>query len=167
MSLFQRLAQNTFGGWFQLPRHFPADVLHEVARSVAAGESTHQGEIRVAIESRLSPWSVLEGQDAHDRAEQLFAHLRVWNTEHNCGVLLYILLAEHRIEIVADRGIAARVTAGQWQSICVRMREHFADGDWRGGLLHGIESANELLREHFPGDGRVRSNELPDAPVVI
>jgi len=167
MSRFQRLVANLFDGWFQLHRRFPARVLDEIADAIAAGERTHQGEVRVAFESRLSPWAVLQGLDAPTRARQVFIHLRVWDTEHNSGVLFYVLMAEHRIEIVADRGIARRVTPAEWAAICTGVRDHFARGEWREGALQGIADVHALLRQHFPGDGMERLDELPDRPVML
>lgn len=167
MALIMRLLQNTFDGWFQLSKRFPAPLLDEVAKIVGQGEQTHNGEVRVAIEARLPVSVVLNGVTANRRAHDVFAHLRVWDTEHNSGVLLYILLAEHRIEIVADRGIARRVGAEEWQSICDQMREGFARDDWRGGLLRGVEQVNALLRQHFPSDGSHRGGELPDQPIIL
>lgn len=162
-----RLWQNLFAGWFGMSRHFPSGVLDDIAREVAAGERQHLGEIRVVIESRLSMPEVLGGMDARSRAAGLFASLRVWDTEHNNGVLLYVLLAEHRIEVVADRGIAARVDASEWASLSASMRDRFAQGQWREGMLAGVAHANALLTRHFPGDGTERVSELPDAPVIL
>lgn len=167
MSLFQRLIANLFDGWFQLRRRFPTSVLDEIANAIATGERTHMGEVRLAFESRLSPWAVLQGLDAPARARHVFTHLRVWDTEHNCGVLFYVLMAEHRIEIVADRGIAQRVTDAEWDELCTRMRERFARDEWREGALRGIADAHALLREHFPSDGGERLDELPDRPVLL
>ena len=167
MSRFHRLLANLFDGWFQLRRRFPARVLDGIADAIAAGERTHKGEVRVAFESRLGPWAVLQGLDAPTRARQVFTHLRVWDTEHNCGVLFYVLMAEHRIEIVADRGIARRVTPAEWAAICAGVRDHFARGEWREGALRGIADVHALLRQHFPGDGVERLDELPDRPVML
>jgi uncharacterized membrane protein len=167
MGRLQRLSANLFDGWFQLRRRFPARVLDEIADAIAAGERTHKGEVRVAFESRLSPWAVLQGQDAPARAHQVFTHLRVWDTEHNSGVLFYVLMAEHRIEIVADRGIAQRVEPAEWDAICARMRDCFARGAWREGALQGIADAHAVLQRHFPGDGSVRLDELPDRPALL
>ena len=91
----------------------------------------------------------------------------VWDTEHNTGVLFYVLMAEHRIEIVADRGIAARVTATEWEAICARMRDDYARGQWREGSLAGIAAAHALLAQHFPSDGTDNPDELPDRPVLL
>jgi uncharacterized membrane protein len=167
MSTTMRLARNLFSGWFIMRQRFPAAVLQEIASTVAAGERRHRGEIRVAIEARLAPGDVLAGVTPHQRAEQLFAHLRVWNTEHNNGVLLYVLLAEHAIEIVADRGIAAHVGTDEWTAICESMRTRFAGGQWREGMLDGVQSANALLARHYPGDGGTHVSELPDEPIIL
>ncbi len=167
MTRMRRLLANLFGGWFQLSRRFPAALLDEMAAAVAAGERTHRGEICFAIESRLSPMAVLDGLDASTRAQQVFAQLRVWDTECNSGVLFYVLMAERRIEIVADRGIAAKVAAGEWDAICAHMRECYARGEWRAGSLAGVAAANELLQRHFPEDGEPRPDELRDRPVLL
>jgi len=167
MTRTQRLLSNLFGHWFQLHRRFLPALLDEIATAIAAGESSHRGEVRFAIESRLTPWQVLEGVEAPARAQQVFAQLRVWDTEHNSGVLFYVLMAEHRIEIVADRGVAARVTAAEWEAICARMRDGYARGLWREGSIEGIAAAHALLREHFPSDGTDNPDELPDRPVLL
>ena len=167
MSRISRVFANIFEGWFQLSRRFPSTLLDEVADAVGSGEQTHAGEVRVVIEARLSPGAVLRGIDATTRARQLFAQLHVWDTEHNSGVLLYLLLAEHRIEIVVDRGMASRVDEAAWQAVCQSMREAFARKDWSGGLLYGIEQIHGLLREHFPSDGQPRLDELPDRPLLL
>ncbi|WP_426700611.1 TPM domain-containing protein [Rhodanobacter sp. Col0626] len=167
MTHMQRLFAHLFGGWFQMRRSFPASLLDEMAAAIAAGERTHQGEVCFAIESRLAPLAVLDGLDAPTRARQVFSQLRVWDTEYNSGVLFYVLMAEHRIEIVADRGIAAKVAAGEWDELCARMRECYARGQWRDGSLEGIAAAHALLVRHFPGDGRANPDELPDRPVLL
>ena len=167
MASMQRLWQNLFDGWFQLHRRFPSRLLDEMAAAIAASERQHKGEIRFAVESRLPALAVLEGLDAASRAQQVFARLRVWDTEYNSGVLFYVLMAEHRIEIVADRGIAAHVTASEWAAICVRMRECYARGQWREGSLGGIAAADALLLKHFPGNDKANPDELPDRPVLL
>ncbi|HZX72752.1 MAG TPA: TPM domain-containing protein [Rhodanobacter sp.] len=167
MARMQRLMANLFEGWFQLRRRFPATLLDEITVAIAAGERTHKGELCVAIESRLDPFAVLSGLDAPARARQAFSQLRAWDTEHNSGVLIYVLLAEHRIEIVADRGIAARVAPAEWAAICARMRENYARGQWREGSLAGIAAAHALLLKHFPGNDKADPDELPDRPVFL
>jgi hypothetical protein len=163
----QRITTNLFGAWFQIGRQFPKEALDAIAASVAAGEKTHRGELRVAVESRLPFAAVTDGVTARDRAAELFAHLRVWDTEDNCGVLLYVLLAEHRIEIVADRGIARKVSAAEWEAITAHMRDEFAKGHFREAVLTGVNEAGALLARHFPADGTPRTNELPDQPLLL
>ncbi|OOG59648.1 TPM domain-containing protein [Rhodanobacter sp. C03] len=167
MARMQRMLTNLFGSWLQLHRRFPEALLDEMTAAIAAGERNHRGEVRFAIESRLAPLAVLEGLDAPTRARQVFGQLRVWDTEHNSGVLFYVLMAEHRIEIVADRGIAAHVTTAEWDAVCTRMRECYARGQWRGGSLEGIAAAHALLLRHFPGNDKANPDELPDRPVLL
>jgi uncharacterized membrane protein len=167
MTRMQRVLSNLFDHWFQLHRRFPPALLDEITTAIAAGENAHRGEVRFAIESRLTPWAVLEGLDAPTRARQVFAQLRVWDTEHNSGVLFYVLMSEHRIEIVADRGVAARVTAVEWEAICAGMRDRYARGQWREGSIEGVAAAHALLRQHFPSDGTDNPDELPDRPILL
>ncbi|MGF6709908.1 putative membrane protein [Luteibacter sp. W1I16] len=163
----QRIATNLFGAWFQIGRQFPPATLDAIAKTVSEGEGRHRGELRVAIESRLPFSAVAAGVTARDRAAMLFSHLRVWDTDDNCGVLLYVLLAEHRIEIIADRGIAKVVTPAEWAAITTHIRDEFAQGRFREGLLTGVSEAGALLARHFPGDGKPRENQLPDRPLVL
>jgi uncharacterized membrane protein len=164
---FGRIATNLFGAWFQMNRHFPPAALDAIAKTVAEGEGRHRGELRVAIESRLPFSAVAAGVTARDRAAMLFSHLRVWDTDENCGVLLYVLLAEHRIEIVADRGIAKAVAPAEWEAITAHMRDEFAQGRFREAVVTGVAEAGALLQRHFPGNGDPRKNELPDRPLVL
>ena len=167
MTRLSRLLMNLGEGWFQLRRRFPANLLDEIATAVAAGERTHRGEVRLAVESRLSPLAVMVGLDATGRARQVFSQLGIWDTEHNNGVLLYVLLAEHRIEVVADRGIARHVAPDEWAEVCTHMRDAYARGQWREGSLQGIDDVHALLRRHFPGDGKGRVDEIPDRPALL
>jgi uncharacterized membrane protein len=146
-------------------RRFPAGSLQRIAAAVAAGEARHRGEVCFAVEAAL-PWrAVLAGTDARARAQAAFARLRVWNTAANNGVLLYLLLADRRLEIVADRGLAGLVSDEQWRGICVLMEERLRSGDAEGAAIAGIEAASDLLARHFPrGPGDVDENELPDLP---
>lgn len=167
MGRLQRLLTNLGEGWFQLHRRFPGSLLDEIAAAVAAGERRHLGEVRVAVEARLSPLAVLAGLDVTMRARQMFDRLHVWDTEHNNGVLVYVLLAERRIEIVADRGIARHVSPEEWSAVSEYMREAFARGQWREGSLRGIGEVHALLERHFPDDGTPLHDELPDRPILL
>jgi len=163
----KRILSNLFGAWFHIGRHFPRTTLDAITTAVGEGEGRHRGELRVAIESRLSVSDVAAGMTARDRATMLFSHLRVWDTEDNSGVLLYVLLAEHRIEIVADRGIAKVVAPSEWAAITDHMRNEFAQGRYREAVQTGVAEAGELLARHFPANGEPRRNQLPDRPLVL
>jgi uncharacterized membrane protein len=145
----------------------PPDLLERLTRRVAASEKRHSGEIRIYVEAGLPTSYVLREATARERAVAMFGKLRVWDTEHNNGVLIYLLLAEHAIEIVADRGLASRVDAGEWQRIVERMRGAFQAGRFEEGLTQALEEVSALLVARFPlGPGDENPNELPDQPVM-
>jgi uncharacterized membrane protein len=142
-------------------------ALERLQQRVAASETRHSGEIRVCVEAGLPLSYLWRGATARERAVTLFGKLRVWDTEQNNGVLIYLLLAEHRIEIVADRGLDRHVGAAQWQAIVGSMREAFAAGRFEDGLNAAIAAVHALLVQHFALEpGRANPNELPDAPLV-
>ena len=158
--------------WFTTPqavrRAFPEDALGRIGKAIAATEATHSGEIRFAIEATL-PWSYLRrGAPVRQRAVMVFSKLRVWDTEYNNGVLLYVELADHGVEIVADRGIARLVAAAEWQGICSSLREHFRRGAFEDGVTEAIGRIGAQLTEHFPlQPGDKNPNELSDKPVIL
>ncbi|HXC39587.1 MAG TPA: TPM domain-containing protein [Burkholderiales bacterium] len=147
-------------------RAFPVATLKRIESAIADQEQRHAGEVRFAVEGGLSPARVLAGMTPRQRAEELFAQLRVWDTEHNNGVLIYLLLADHAVEVVADRGIHAKVGDAAWQEICDAMQPLLKDGRYEKGVLTGLSLAGQLLERHFPTAGG-RGNELPDAPIVL
>ena len=163
MNVFARLLRHLFAP--SAAGRFPADSLQRIAGAVAAGEARHRGEVCFAVDAAL-PWrAVLARTDARSRAEAAFARLRVWDTAANNGVLLYLLLADRRIEIVADRGLAGLVSDEQWRGVCVLMEERLRSGDAEGAAIAGIEAASDLLARHFPRrPGDIDENELPDLP---
>ncbi|MGH8027509.1 MAG: TPM domain-containing protein [Pseudoxanthomonas sp.] len=147
---------------------FPEDSLQRIADAIAAGELRHRGEILFAVESELSPGMVLRGVQARARAEAAFARLRAWDTEANNGVLIYLLLADHRIEIVADRGLNGRVSAEQWRGVCLLMEERMQAGEPEQAVVRGIGAVSDLLAEHFPQiDGTPDRDELPNLPLIL
>ena len=149
-------------------RLFAADALGRIAAAIAASEARHTGEIRFAVESALHPRAVLAGMQARDRAHEVFAQLRVWDTRGNNGVLLYLLLADHRIEVVADRGFDGRVTPEQWRGACQLVEERLKAGEPEAAVLRGVEALSALIEAHFPrGAGYVDDNELPDDPHLL
>jgi uncharacterized membrane protein len=135
---------------------------------VAASERRHSGEIRICVEAGLPLSYLWRGADARERAVALFGKLRVWDTEHNNGVLIYLLLAEHRIEIVADRGIDRRADAAQWQRLVDGMSQAFRAGRFESGLEQAVDAVDGLLRRHFAlAPGETNPNELPDTPLRL
>jgi len=148
-------------------RSFPPATLDAIQHAIAASEHRHLGEICFAVEGGLPLAAVFAGHRPRERAHDVFARLRVWDTECNTGVLVYILLADHAIEIVADRGIAAKVGESEWADICALMQREFARGEYRSGALAGVEAISEILVRHFPADGKRNADELPDRPILI
>ena len=147
---------------------FPPDRLQRIAEAIARDELRHRGEVCFAVESALDWRSVRAGRQARDRAVEVFSRLRVWDTAENNGILIYLLLADRRIEILADRGLAGRVSDEQWRGVCLLMEERLRAGDAEAAALQGVAAAGELLAGHFPRiEGRDDRNELPDRPQVL
>ena len=145
---------------------FPAASLERIAAAIRAAENRHGGQICFAVESALSWRALWRGQPTRGRAEEVFAQLRVWDTAANNGVLIYLLLAEHRIELVADRGL--QVDAAQWGEICIRMAERLRAGAYEEAALAAVEATSALLAASYPrGAGDAVDNELPDRPTVL
>ncbi len=161
-----RLFKHWVTGGGTVKRLFPPRVLDRIEATITAGEALHSGEICFAIEAAIPLTAVWRGVSPRARALEVFSHLRVWDTEQNCGVLVYLLLADHDVEIVADRGIHARVGEAKWAAICKRMEEQFRAGRFEDGAIVGIEEINTLLAVHFPvGPGD--RNELSNRPVLL
>jgi uncharacterized membrane protein len=148
-------------------RAIPPALVERLARRVAASEKRHSGEVRIYVEAGLPLSYLWRDARPRERAVAMFGKLRVWDTEQNNGVLIYLLLAEHAIEIVADRGLAQKVDPGTWQAIVQHMREAFRQGRFEDGLTQALEEVSALLVEHFPlAPGAADRNELPDEPVL-
>ncbi|MGH8852017.1 MAG: TPM domain-containing protein [Casimicrobiaceae bacterium] len=147
-------------------RAFPPAVLHRIQRAIAAGERRHVGQVCFAVEAALPLPLALRGESPRARAVEMFARLRVWDTEHDCGVLVYMLLADKDVEIVADRGIHAKVGEAAWREICRTMEAAFRERRFDDGAVAGIEAISALLAAHFPRDGE-SANELSDRPVML
>jgi uncharacterized membrane protein len=137
-----------------------------IEQAVARSEATHRGEIRFAVEDALDGAALFAGQSARERALEVFSLLRVWDTEENNGVLIYLLVGDHDIEIVADRGINAKVTAAEWEGICRTMEAGLRRGEFGPAVVAGIEEISRLLARHYPPRQGDR-NELPDKPVRL
>lgn len=149
-------------------RVLPAAALERLRQRVAASEAAHSGEIRLCVEASLPLSYLWRRAPARERAIALFGKLRVWDTEANNGVLIYLQIADRAIEIVADRGLNAHVTAAEWLGVVAALREHLKAGGCEAGLIEAVSAVDALLSEHFPlRPGTVNRNELPDRVVIL
>ena len=162
----KRIMRHLSSGGAVVQRAFPSRTLEAIERAIRATEVKHDGQIRFAVEAALELAQLLAGQTAQQRAIDVFSKLRVWDTEHNNGVLIYLLLADRDVEIVADRGIHARLGKEVWEAICREMEAAFRAGHFEAGVLAGIHAVGEHLAHHFPARSG-KSNEMPDRPVVL
>ena len=168
MNKLKRVIRHTLKTPSAVERAFPRDVLERIERAIAESERAHSGEIRFAVEAAL-PWSYLKrNASARERAEMVFAKLRVWDTEDNNGVLIYVELADQRIEIVADRGVARHVPNARWDEISRMMRERFQAREFEVGSIAAVRAVSAVLAEHYRlPDGATNPNQLSDAPTVL
>lgn len=162
----KRLFKNLFFLPSALRTSFPPEVLRELEEAVRNSETVHSGQIKIVIECSLSPWQVLLGKQARERAVNLFSKHRIWDTEDNDGVLIYILLSERRFEFVCDRGINRVVESEYWTRRAEALEVALREGRFREGLLEAVSEVTEVLCTHFPESDR-QQGELCDAPVVI
>ena len=147
-------------------RAFPAKALSTIEQTIRQSEARHGGEIRFAVEAALDPAQIWRGVTARERAIAVFSELGVWDTERNNGVLLYLLLAERNVEIVADRGFNGKVSAEEWEDVCRRMEGALREGRAADAVIAGIESLTQIVARHFPPLPADR-NELPDPPARL
>ncbi|HEY6642340.1 TPM domain-containing protein [Povalibacter sp.] len=161
---FSRICRHLFSAGHGLRRAFNTQALAAIEQAIRETEQQHGGEIRFAIENNLDLQELWQDLSPRSRAIDAFAHLRVWDTELNNGVLIYVLWADHDVEIVADRGYASRVGEQQWREICQRMEQSFAIGQPEQAAVEGVRAVGQLIAQHFPLTDR---NELPDRPVFL
>ncbi|MEO8728038.1 MAG: TPM domain-containing protein [Rhodoferax sp.] len=145
---------------------FPRSALTAIESAIKASESAHYGEIRFVVEGALDGMPLFKGQSSKDRAIDLFSHLRIWDTEFNSGVLIYLLLADRQVEIIADRGIHAKAGTVAWTAICREMETAFRSGNFQEGVVRGVQALTQQLTEHFPVQTG-NHNDLPDEPLVL
>lgn len=162
----KRVIRHLNHGHAAMRRVFPRAALEHIEQAIAAAEQTHAGQIRFAVEASLELGPLLAGQTARERAIDVFSRLHVWDTEHNNGVLIYLLLADRDVEIVADRGVHAKLGQAIWEAICQEMEAAFRQGRFEEGAIAGIRSVGEQLARHYPHSG-AKVNELPDRPVLL
>ena len=163
---FKHLVSNVW----QVHYHFSKSALHNIEKAIQASEKSHNGEIRFIVEAGLHPMEILYKKSPKKRAIELFGQFNIWDTEHNNGVLIYLLLADRYVEIVADRGIHQYVGNQAWERICHQMELCFRRGDFEAGVLQGIAEISALLANHFPlstTNKTQKTNELPNAPIIL
>lgn len=171
--MLKRLTRLLRHRWVDDARHtIPKAAMQRISQHVVQSEARHTGEIRICIESGLPSGALLSPLDTptliRQRAVALFGDLRVWDTECNNGVLVYLLVAERAIELVADRGINHYVTPAQWQSLVQRLGNTLRQNRWEDGLTQTIDDITVMLEQHFPAsNGTANPNELPDTPIIV
>jgi uncharacterized membrane protein len=161
-----RTLRHLFATRWGAHRRFTPRVLAEIERAIAEVESRHAGELRFAVEMALDLPHLWHDLPSRRRAVEVFGLLGVWDSAANNGVLIYVLLADRTVEIVADRGIAERVLPAEWDAVCREMQDHYRAGRWAEGSLAGVRAVGRLLAMHFPGE-RGGHNELPNQPVLL
>ncbi|HMU90027.1 MAG TPA: TPM domain-containing protein [Pseudomonadales bacterium] len=163
----KRILTHLWSGERPLRRAFPASALRQIEQAIQRSEASYSGELRFVVEAALDIGPLWAGTSAADRALELFSQLRIWDTEQNNGVLIYLLLAERDVEIIADRGIHRRVGSAGWAQICRMMEQAFGRGAYLEGSIAGIEAIAQQLALHFPAQDQANPNELPDAPLLL
>lgn len=166
IKFLKRLARHLFIWPAIVKRYFPKDSMRRIEHAIAASEVTHFGEICFVVESNLHAFDIFRKKSAKKRAIEIFSQFHVWDTAQNNGVLIYLLLADHDFEILADRGIHHLVGNDGWEEISHEMERYFRKGDFELGVLHGVTKISGHLDKHFPSDAD-NVNELTNAPIVI
>ncbi len=162
----KRIVKHLFTTQAQVRRNFSQNTLTAIENAIKASEAVHEGEIRFAVEGALDGFPLFNGQSARGRAIDLFSQLRVWDTQHNTGVLIYLLLADRAVEIVADRGIEAKVPSKEWDRICRLMETAFKQSNFEVGVVAGVQAVTWHLEKYFPVEG-LNSNEIPNEPLLL
>ncbi|MFZ1765153.1 MAG: TPM domain-containing protein [Candidatus Nitrotoga sp.] len=162
----KRIIKHLMTGSAAVRAAFPAHALHAIEQAIHEAEAKHAGQIRFAVEASLDFAALWLNQTACERAIDMFSQLRVWDTEHNNGVLIYLLLADRDVEIVADRGINVKLGKAGWEEICLEMESAFRLGKFEAGVIKGIHAVSSHLQQHFPKKS-TSVNELPNKPIIL
>lgn len=163
--MIRRFARHIFSP--SVRRTFPPATLQAITQAIAAGEQRHGAQVMFAVEADLPLHALWRSVTPRAAAERAFAHLRTWDTAGNNGVLIYLLMADHAIEIVADRGLHGRVDDTQWQQICAHLRDGLRGSDPARALVAAIDEVSALLAGHFPPSTRSEDDALPDSPQIL
>ncbi|MES2547469.1 MAG: TPM domain-containing protein [Pseudomonadota bacterium] len=151
---------------WQVHKHFSASALNRIEKAIQQSEQLHAGEIRFVVEACLHPMEILGKKTPKRRALELFGRFNIWDTAQNNGVLIYLLLADRDVEIVADRGIHQYVGNDGWDAICHAMELQFRQGNFEAGVLQGLDEISRLLQKHYPADAD-KTNELSNKPIIL
>lgn len=162
-----RIIRHLSAGQWLLRRTLPTTALTAIEQAIQQSETSHSGEICIAVECALNTLALIKNQTARERALEVFTQLRVWDTEQNNGVLIYLLLADHDVEIIADQGIHAKVSTEEWEKICRTMESTFRQQQYETGVIQGIHAISLHLATHFPYDPMKDKNELTNKPTVL
>lgn len=162
-----RILRHLLTGQLAVRRKFPAASLTAIEHAIQQSEMQHGGEICFAVEAALNTTALFRNQTARERALEVFSQLRIWDTEHNNGVLIYLLLADRDVEIIVDRGIHAKVASHEWETICRAMESAFRQQQFETGVIEGVHTISRHLQKHFPPRQGNEKNELADKPVII
>ncbi|MFC7297520.1 TPM domain-containing protein [Herminiimonas aquatilis] len=149
---------------------FPKTTLSAIQALISEGENRHRAEVRLIVEPSLDLAAVMRGMTSRERAGELFTQYRIWDTEENCGVLIYINLADHQVEIIADRGIARLIPQDHWQAVCKTMTDGFAQGLYQDSALNGLQQLNAILKKYFPereAPHPPQANQLSNQPILL
>jgi uncharacterized membrane protein len=162
-----RVLRHLFTPRWVMRLRYPTALLEQITQRIAAVEQRRHGELRFVVEHALELDDLLAGSSARDRALELFGHLRVWDTEGNDGVLIYVLHAEHAVEIVADRAMARAVPPGEWDALCHAVEPLFRAGRYGEAALAAVDGAARLMERYVPAQALAARNELPDQPLLL
>lgn len=163
---YKRIMKHLLTSDIALRSKFSLSVMKSIENCIKESEKLHCGEIRFAVENTLDFFPLLKNVTARERAIQVFSDMRIWDTEHNNGVLIYLLVADRDVEIIADRGIDKNVPADEWERICKNMEANFKKGSFEQGVISGISEITRHLSKHFPFNKNDR-DELPNKPILL
>jgi len=164
--IIRRIIKHLITGSMAQKAAFPAHSLHAIEQAIHEAEAKHAGQVRFAVEASLDFAALWRNQTASERAIDMFSQLRVWDTEHNNGVLIYLLLADRDVEIIADRGIHAKLGKAGWEGICLEMESAFRLGNFEAGVIKGIHAVSSHLQRYFPKKP-TSVNELSNKPIIL
>ena len=167
MSMLLRMLRHLCTSRWRTHALFDTSTLKQIEDAITAAEAQHEGQIRFAIETSLHPAALWRRVSPRARALQVFAQLRIWDTEHNSGVLIYVLRADRAVEIIADRGISAQVSEAEWQAVCHQVEAHYREGRYVDGSLAAVAGVARLIARHFPASVPEAKPELPNQPVLL